>query len=44
MAKRPPAAPALPPARANQPRPVLGTLPAIPFEIAPPDRAAAQIF
>jgi hypothetical protein len=36
MAKRQPAAPALPPARAGQPRPVLGVLPAISFEITAP--------
>jgi hypothetical protein len=36
MAKRPATAPALPPARANQPRPVLGVLPAITFEITAP--------
>jgi hypothetical protein len=36
MAKRPASAPAPPPARANQPRPVLGVLPAITFEITSP--------
>jgi hypothetical protein len=39
LARRPPAAAAANPARANQTRPAVGTLPAIPFEIvsdAPP--------
>jgi hypothetical protein len=37
MARRQPGAPAPPPARANQPRPVLGVLPAITYEVVAAD-------